>query len=81
MSLEPNFLTTAIGSFPHTADFAALCQRLAATLDIPAWPQLPRRTGGLSKTPTGLVVAANVDNAHSGCARKTCQQVGLPRPT
>ena len=44
MSFEPNFLTTAIGSFPHTADFASLCQRLATTLDIPAWPQLPRRT-------------------------------------
>jgi hypothetical protein len=35
-------LTTVVGSFPHLEP-TALCQRLVAALDIPAWPQLPRR--------------------------------------
>ena len=43
MAFQPHFLTTTVGSFPHRED-ATLCQRLAATLDIPTWPQLPRRT-------------------------------------
>ena len=43
MPFEPRFLTTLIGSFPHT-DGTALCQNLATTIDIPVWPQLPRRT-------------------------------------
>ncbi len=36
------FPTTLIGSFPHL-DAAALCRSLGAAIDIPAWPQLPRR--------------------------------------
>jgi hypothetical protein len=42
MIAYPPFATTVAGSFPHT-DPAALCQQLAGVLDIPAWPQLPRR--------------------------------------
>ena len=38
----PPFATTVIGSFPHQA-CASLCGRLAE-LDIPAWPQLARRS-------------------------------------
>jgi len=38
----PPFATTVIGSFPHQA-CADLCGRLAE-LDVPAWPQLTRRT-------------------------------------
>lgn len=34
--------TTAVGSFPHH-DGQLLSQILASTLDIPCWPQLPRR--------------------------------------
>ena len=37
------FSTTAVGSFPHT-NGAALSERLVAMLDIPCWPQLPRRS-------------------------------------
>src|SRR3972149_11621912 len=39
----PGFLPTAVGSLPHTAPMAAceLVQRYL--LDVPAWPQLPRR--------------------------------------
>src|SRR5512135_3530786 len=40
-SLAP-FTTTLIGSFPHV-EAKALCQSLGAAIDIPAWPQLPRR--------------------------------------
>jgi hypothetical protein len=40
---EFNFLTTHVGSVPHL-DAAGLTDRLASGLDIPAWPQLPRRT-------------------------------------
>ncbi len=43
MNLEPEFWTTVISSFPHQED-ATLCERLTTVLDIPAWPQLPRRT-------------------------------------
>lgn len=43
MSINPNFWSTAIGSFPHIQG-TAVCQKLAAILDIPAWPQLPRRS-------------------------------------
>lgn len=42
MNLGIPFPTTVVGSFPHT-DGRALCQQLAAGLDIPAWPQLPRQ--------------------------------------
>ena len=38
----PPFATTVIGSFPHQA-CADLCERLAE-LDVPAWPQLTRRS-------------------------------------
>ena len=43
MTFASHFATTLIGSFPHL-DSAALCQRLLPGIDIPAWPQLPRRT-------------------------------------
>jgi methionine synthase II (cobalamin-independent) len=36
------FQTTATGSFPHSDDLA-LSEWLAGNLDIPCWPQLPRR--------------------------------------
>lgn len=42
MTLQGNFQTTAVGSFPHKGG-AAVSERLAALLDIPCWPQLPRR--------------------------------------
>lgn len=38
-----NFTTTHAGSMPHT-EAVPVCQYLACTLDIPGWPQLPRRT-------------------------------------
>lgn len=37
-----SFSTTATGSFPHNDDLA-LSEWLAANLDMPCWPQLPRR--------------------------------------
>ena len=40
---EFHFSTTHVGSVPHT-DSAAICERLVSLLDIPAWPQLPRRS-------------------------------------
>jgi methionine synthase II (cobalamin-independent) len=43
LSALPPFATTAVGSFPHP-DGRLLSQRLAASLDIPSWPQLPRRS-------------------------------------
>ena len=42
MQSLPPFATTVIGSFPHQA-CADLCDRLAE-LDVPAWPQLTRRS-------------------------------------
>jgi len=39
MTFQPNFLTTLIGSFPHT-DTVDICQRIADTIDIPTWPQM-----------------------------------------
>ncbi|MBU0511494.1 MAG: methionine synthase [Chloroflexi bacterium] len=41
MTFRPNFLTTLIGSFPHT-DAVEVCQRIAAAIDIPTWPQMVR---------------------------------------
>jgi len=38
-----NFLTTHVGSIPHRA-VNSLVERLNDFLDIPAWPQLPRRS-------------------------------------
>ena len=43
MSFTPRFLTSQIGSIPHP-DGAAVSDRLAQIIDIPAWPQLPRRS-------------------------------------
>lgn len=43
MEHKAAFDTTIIGSFPHDEP-RALCERLARAVDIPAWPQLPRRT-------------------------------------
>ncbi len=42
MSFAPQFWTTHVGSMPHT-EAEAVCQKLIALLDVPAWPQLPRR--------------------------------------
>ncbi len=38
-----NFLTTHVGSVPHTTA-SGLTEKLAAALDVPAWTQLPRRS-------------------------------------
>jgi hypothetical protein len=43
MSLFSTFPSTVVGSFPH-AKAKPLCETLASVLDIPAWPQLPRRS-------------------------------------
>jgi hypothetical protein len=40
---EFNFLTTHVGSVPHST-LNDLIQNLHDTLDIPAWPQLPHRS-------------------------------------
>lgn len=38
-----NFLTTHVGSVPHTT-VDRLADKLTRLLDVPAWPQLPRRS-------------------------------------
>jgi methionine synthase II (cobalamin-independent) len=43
MPFDQPFVTTLIGSFPHR-DSTTLCQTLAEAVQIPAWPQLPRRS-------------------------------------
>lgn len=43
MSLYATFPSTVVGSFPHI-EVEPLCGMLADGLDIPAWPQLPRRS-------------------------------------
>src|SRR5689334_20290192 len=43
MEFKPQFLTTTIGSMPFP-DGETICKRLVSILDIPAWPQLPRRS-------------------------------------
>jgi methionine synthase II (cobalamin-independent) len=43
MPFNQPFATTLLGSFPHF-DSTALCPHLARAVQIPAWPQLPRRT-------------------------------------
>jgi methionine synthase II (cobalamin-independent) len=43
MPFDQPFATTLLGSFPHS-DSTALCPHLARAVQIPAWPQLPRRT-------------------------------------
>jgi methionine synthase II (cobalamin-independent) len=42
MTFSPNYWTTVLGSFPQI-DGNRLSQDLIRILDIPAWPQLPRR--------------------------------------
>jgi len=43
MPFTPKFLTTHLGSVPHT-ECVDVCDRLIHMLDIPAWPQMSRRT-------------------------------------
>jgi methionine synthase II (cobalamin-independent) len=43
MTFAPHFWTTHVGSVPHTGA-EVISGRLASSLDIPAWPQLSRRT-------------------------------------
>jgi methionine synthase II (cobalamin-independent) len=43
MEFSPSFWTTVLGSFPNQDD-KALSEHLIRTLNIPDWPQLPRRT-------------------------------------
>lgn len=43
MSFTPHFWTTHVGSVPHPSG-ADISERIASSLDVPAWPQLPRRT-------------------------------------
>ena len=43
MPFTPNYLTTHLGSIPHT-ESVDICDRLINMLDIPAWPQMSRRT-------------------------------------
>jgi hypothetical protein len=42
MSFKPNYHTTLAGSVPHDAS-TEVCRQIVQTLDIPAWPQMPRR--------------------------------------
>ena len=39
MHLEPNFLTTLIGSVPYT-NTTETCEKIAKTVDVPIWPQM-----------------------------------------
>ena len=43
-SALPRFATTGIGSLPHAEPAAALAAVREAALDVPYWPQLPRRS-------------------------------------
>jgi hypothetical protein len=43
MKFNPNYWTTVLGSFPHT-DGVVLSKQMVRDLDVPAWPQLTRRT-------------------------------------
>jgi len=42
MQFDHLFPTTLIGSVHHT-DASQICQQIVASVDIPCWPQLPRR--------------------------------------
>ncbi len=42
MKIEPGFWTTMVGSFPYLT-CTPLCERLLTMLDVPVWPQFPRR--------------------------------------
>ena len=44
MDFSPTFQTTHAGSLPHTEIDDSLCRWLLDVVDIPAWPQLPRRS-------------------------------------
>jgi hypothetical protein len=44
MDFNPTFQTTHAGSLPHIEIDANLCRWLLQVTDIPAWPQLPRRS-------------------------------------
>ena len=39
---QPNFWTTLIGSFPHTTP-DGLYEKIVSAVDIPIWPQFPKR--------------------------------------
>ena len=39
MNIEPNFLTTSVGSVPYK-NTTQTCQKIIETLDIPFWPQM-----------------------------------------
>jgi hypothetical protein len=43
MSFRPELRSLAAGSLPHT-DPKDACQTVLETVDIPTWPQLPRRS-------------------------------------
>jgi methionine synthase II (cobalamin-independent) len=42
VSLKPDCWSTLVGSFPH-AEAGPLCRQIVELVDVPAWPQLPRR--------------------------------------
>lgn len=42
MKFSPNFLSTALGSFPHE-ELNDLTTKIYKSLDFPVWPQLPKR--------------------------------------
>ena len=42
MPLNPNFWTTHVGSVPYL-DVKQICETLVTRIDMPAWPQFPRR--------------------------------------
>jgi methionine synthase II (cobalamin-independent) len=44
MDFNPNFQTTHVGSLPHREIDDAICHWLLDVVDIPTWPQLPRRS-------------------------------------
>ena len=42
MDFQPHYWSCSVGSFPHLDD-SALCERILDCIDIPVWPQLPKR--------------------------------------
>ena len=40
--MSTGYPTALVGSFPH-ADDSGLCERIVRQIDVPTWPQLPRR--------------------------------------
>jgi hypothetical protein len=65
MKLQGNYQTTAVGSFPHKGG-AAVSERLVALLDIPCWPQLPRRDfrESMYVQYSAALPAIKIDKAH-----------------